>query len=129
MKKTFSAVLSRYILTVGNLDVDIGTVFQMVYFNTKNPNFGIHWKALEYKLKKEVARGGERTRVLLISFIFSFFTTLPLSHSGSPWSIKYLVDFTAMLYNYCLLVFYFCRLVHFVVIWFIFPRFGMLYKE
>jgi hypothetical protein len=35
-------------------------------------------------LKKEVARGGERTRVLSISFIFSFFTTLPLSHSGSP---------------------------------------------
>jgi hypothetical protein len=35
-------------------------------------------------LKKEVARGGERPRVLSISFIFSFFTTLPLSHSGSP---------------------------------------------
>jgi hypothetical protein len=35
-------------------------------------------------LKKEIARGGERTRVLLISFIFSFFATLPLSHSGSP---------------------------------------------
>jgi hypothetical protein len=35
-------------------------------------------------LKKEVARGGEQTRVLSISFIFSFFTTLPLSHSGSP---------------------------------------------
>jgi hypothetical protein len=34
---------------------------------------------------KEVARGvGEWTRVLSISFIFSFFTTLPLSHSGSP---------------------------------------------
>jgi hypothetical protein len=33
---------------------------------------------------KEVARGGERTRVLSISFIFSAFTTLPLSHSGSP---------------------------------------------
>jgi hypothetical protein len=33
---------------------------------------------------KEVARGGERTRVLSISFIFSFFATLPLSHSGSP---------------------------------------------
>jgi hypothetical protein len=34
--------------------------------------------------KKEVARGGERTRVLLISFIFTFFITLPLNHSGSP---------------------------------------------
>jgi hypothetical protein len=34
--------------------------------------------------KKQVARGGERTRVLSISFIFSFFTSLPLSHSGSP---------------------------------------------
>jgi hypothetical protein len=33
---------------------------------------------------KEVARDGERTRVLLISFIFSIFTTLPLSRSGSP---------------------------------------------
>jgi hypothetical protein len=33
---------------------------------------------------KENARGGEQTRVLLISIIFSFFTTLPLSHSGSP---------------------------------------------
>jgi hypothetical protein len=33
---------------------------------------------------KEVAWGGERTRVLSISFIFSNFTTLPLSHSGSP---------------------------------------------
>jgi hypothetical protein len=33
---------------------------------------------------KEVARGGEQTRVLSISFIFSFFTTLPLSHSVSP---------------------------------------------
>jgi hypothetical protein len=29
--------------------------------------------------------GGERTWVLSISFIFSFFTTLPLSHSGSPF--------------------------------------------
>jgi hypothetical protein len=38
---------------------------------------------------KEVARGGERTRVLLISFIFSFFTTLPLSNSGSPMMIDY----------------------------------------
>jgi hypothetical protein len=35
-------------------------------------------------LKKEVARGGEQTRVLSISFIFLFSTTLPLSHSGSP---------------------------------------------
>jgi hypothetical protein len=34
--------------------------------------------------KKEVARGGERTRVFLISSIFTFFTTLPLSHIGSP---------------------------------------------
>jgi hypothetical protein len=34
--------------------------------------------------KKEVARGGERTRVLSISFIFSFLTTLLLNHSGSP---------------------------------------------
>jgi hypothetical protein len=33
---------------------------------------------------KEVSRGGERTRVLSSSFIFSFFTTFPLSHSGSP---------------------------------------------
>jgi hypothetical protein len=33
---------------------------------------------------KEVARGGEQTRVLSIYFIFPFFTTLPLSHSGSP---------------------------------------------
>jgi hypothetical protein len=40
------------------------------------PIFGIFYK--------EVARGGERTQVLSISFIFSFFTTLPLSHSGSP---------------------------------------------
>jgi hypothetical protein len=40
-----------------------------------------------YIFFKEVARGGERTRVLLISFIFSFFTTLLLSHSGSP-SVK-----------------------------------------
>jgi hypothetical protein len=38
---------------------------------------------------KEVARGGERTRVLSISFILSFFTTLPLSHSGSPPTILY----------------------------------------
>jgi hypothetical protein len=36
------------------------------------------------KILKEVAWGGERTRVLSISFIFSFSTTLPLSHSGSP---------------------------------------------
>jgi hypothetical protein len=35
---------------------------------------------------KEVARGGEQIRVLLISFIFSFFATFPLSHSGSPIS-------------------------------------------
>jgi hypothetical protein len=41
-------------------------------------------KKMSVFLKKEVARGGERTQVLLISFIFSFFTTLPLSHSGSP---------------------------------------------
>jgi hypothetical protein len=34
-------------------------------------------------LKKEVARGGERTLVLSFSVIFSFFSTLPLSHSGS----------------------------------------------
>jgi hypothetical protein len=33
---------------------------------------------------KEVGRGKEQTRVLSISFIFSFITTLPLSHSGSP---------------------------------------------
>jgi hypothetical protein len=36
------------------------------------------------EFKKEVARGGERTRALSISFIFSFLTTLPLSPSGSP---------------------------------------------
>jgi hypothetical protein len=41
-------------------------------------------KKMSVFLKKEVARGGEGTQVLLISFIFSFFTTLPLSHSGSP---------------------------------------------
>jgi hypothetical protein len=36
-------------------------------------------------LKKEVAQGGgERTLVLSISFISSFFTLLPLCHSGSP---------------------------------------------
>jgi hypothetical protein len=34
---------------------------------------------------KEVARGGEQTWVLSISFIFLIFTTLPLSHSGSPF--------------------------------------------
>jgi hypothetical protein len=33
---------------------------------------------------KEVVRVGERTRDLSISFIFSFFTTLLMSHSGSP---------------------------------------------
>jgi hypothetical protein len=33
---------------------------------------------------KEVDQGGAQTRILSISFIFSFFTTLPLSHSGSP---------------------------------------------
>jgi hypothetical protein len=33
---------------------------------------------------KEVAQGGVRTWVLSISFIFSFFTTLLLSHIGSP---------------------------------------------
>jgi hypothetical protein len=32
---------------------------------------------------KEVARGGERTRVLSTLFIFSFYTTLPLGHSSS----------------------------------------------
>jgi hypothetical protein len=42
--------------------------------------------------KKEVARGGEQTRVLSISFIFSFFTTLPLSHSGSPVLEKIITD-------------------------------------
>jgi hypothetical protein len=36
------------------------------------------------KKNKEVAWGGERTRVLSNSCIFSFSTTLPLSHSGSP---------------------------------------------
>jgi hypothetical protein len=35
------------------------------------------------KKKKEVARGGELTQVLSISFFFSFFTPLPLSHIGS----------------------------------------------
>jgi hypothetical protein len=45
-----------------------------------------------FLLKKEVARGGERTRVLLVSFIFSFFTTLPLSHSGSP-QLKLLTEY------------------------------------
>jgi hypothetical protein len=35
-------------------------------------------------IKKEVAWGGERTRGLSISFMFSFFSTSPLSHSGSP---------------------------------------------
>jgi hypothetical protein len=37
-----------------------------------------------YIFFKEVTRGGERTRVLSILFIFSLFTTLPLSHSSSP---------------------------------------------
>jgi hypothetical protein len=37
-----------------------------------------------YYFLKEVARGEERARVLLISFIFSFFTTLLLSKSASP---------------------------------------------
>jgi hypothetical protein len=49
-------------------------------------------------LFKEVARGGERTRVLSISFYFLIFTTLPLSHSGYPFSmlfnlLKSLFDF------------------------------------
>jgi hypothetical protein len=40
--------------------------------------------------KKEVARGGERTRVLYVDFIyFLIFTTLPLSHSGFPESDDY----------------------------------------
>jgi hypothetical protein len=43
---------------------------------------------------KEVARGGERTRVLSISFIFTFFTTLPLSPSGSPYCSKFVTTFT-----------------------------------
>jgi hypothetical protein len=37
---------------------------------------------------KEVARGGEQTRVLSISFIFSFFTTLTLSHSGTSFTSR-----------------------------------------
>jgi hypothetical protein len=40
-------------------------------------------------IKKEVVRGGEQTRVILISFIFSFFTSLPLSHSGSPKDLSH----------------------------------------
>jgi hypothetical protein len=47
-------------------------------------------------LKKEVARGGERTRVLSISFIFSFFTTLPLSHSGSPFVLLNIIEFSPL---------------------------------
>jgi hypothetical protein len=41
---------------------------------------------------KEVARGGERTRVLSISFIFPFFTTLPLSHSGPDMAFCFMPD-------------------------------------
>jgi ABC-type tungstate transport system substrate-binding protein len=37
----------------------------------------------------EVARGGERTPILSISLIFSFFTTLLLSYSGSPESLLF----------------------------------------
>jgi hypothetical protein len=44
---------------------------------------------IAFFLKKEVARGGEQTWVLSILF-FSFFTTLPLSHSGSPCFISLL---------------------------------------
>jgi hypothetical protein len=38
----------------------------------------------KHTLKKRLPGGREWTRVLSISFIISFFTTLPLSHSGSP---------------------------------------------
>jgi hypothetical protein len=41
---------------------------------------------IEFFLKK-VARAGERTRDLLISFIFSFHH-LTLSHSGSPQQLN-----------------------------------------
>jgi hypothetical protein len=46
--------------------------------------YGLNLKGLPIHLFfKEVARGGgEQTRVLSISFIFTFFTTLPLSHSA-----------------------------------------------
>jgi hypothetical protein len=50
----------------------------------KNPRMHLSKINVFVFLKKEVARGGERTRVLSISFIFSFFTTILLSHSGSP---------------------------------------------
>jgi hypothetical protein len=68
------------------------------YIFTKKPTYVVHMFTCNFvgtKLKKpfkchnffkEVARGGERTRVLSISFIFSFFTTLPLSHSDSQMS-------------------------------------------
>jgi hypothetical protein len=47
------------------------------------------WRLWEVRLfLKEVARDGEQTRVLSISFIFLIFTTLPLSHSGSPWDVR-----------------------------------------
>jgi hypothetical protein len=37
---------------------------------------------------KEVARGGVRTRVLSLSFIFSFFASLLLSHSVTVANFK-----------------------------------------
>jgi hypothetical protein len=62
------------LLQVTNISLDIFVITKILVFVTFSNNFF-----------KEIARGGERTRVLSISFIFSFFTTLPLSHSGSPF--------------------------------------------
>jgi hypothetical protein len=62
----------------------------MVYFETKNPNFGKFWKVLQLKM--------------LVLFMANLSISLP----------------NGILYGH---------LVHFVVIWYIFSRFGMLYRE
>jgi hypothetical protein len=49
-------------------------------------------------LKKEVARGGEQTRVLSISFIFSF-SPLYRRATAAPPMLSFLWDFALLGYN------------------------------
>jgi hypothetical protein len=62
----------------------------MVYFQTKNLNFGSSWRVLQWKM---------------------------CVYFWDIWSISQ---------PFCLI---YGNLVNFVVIWYIFPRFGMLYQE
>jgi hypothetical protein len=68
----------------GRASLSITYFFQADSLKMPKYNHDPDDKTLPTYFFKEVARGGERTRGLSISFIFSFFSTLPLSHSGSP---------------------------------------------